>query len=344
MIAIIGTGYWGKNLVRNFHALGVLHTICDINSESLESFSKQYKGIKTTVSFAETLNNPEIKGIVISTPAETHATMAREAILAGKDVFVEKPLCLTEEEGLELNTLADKHDCILMVGHLLWYHPVVLKLKELIDKGELGRIQYIYSNRLNLGKLRREENVLWSFAPHDISVIIGFANEMPQSIRAQGGNFLHQNIADTTMTMLNFASGIRAHIFVSWLHPFKEQKLVVVGDQKMAVFDDTLPWEDKLKIYPHTIEWTNNIPVAHKAEGENIRVEQDEPLRAECAHFIDCIRSRQTPRTDGKEGIRVLRILNSCQKSLEMNVRLCLKTAKAILHTLPMRLQLLMIT
>ncbi len=317
MIAIIGTGYWGKNLVRNFHALGVLHTICDTNTATLKNFSVQYPDIRTATSFTEIVNNPEIKGIVIATPAVTHAALAGEAIRAGKDVFVEKPLCLDEKEGIELNKLAEENGCILMVGHLLWYHPMVLKLKELVDKGDLGRIQYIYSNRLNLGKLRREENVLWSFAPHDISVIIGLANEMPVSIRAQGGNFLHEKIADTTMTLLNFASGIRAHIFVSWLHPFKEQKLVVVGERQMAVFDDTVAWEEKLKIYPHSIEWNKNIPVAHKAEGRCVIVDQEEPLRAECAHFIHCIETRQPPRTDGNEGLRVLRILNSCQRSLE---------------------------
>jgi UDP-2-acetamido-3-amino-2,3-dideoxy-glucuronate N-acetyltransferase len=324
MIAIIGTGYWGKNLVRNFHALGVLHTICDTNPDTLEDFSRQYPGIQTVTSFAEILRDPEIKGVVISTPAATHATLASEAIRAGKDVFVEKPLCLDEKEGIELNKLAGERGCILMVGHLLWYHPVVLKLKELIDKGELGRIQYIYSNRLNLGKLRREENVLWSFAPHDISVIIGLANEMPVSIRAQGGNFLHQKIADTTMTLLNFASGIRAHIFVSWLHPFKEQKLVVVGERQMAVFDDTVAWEEKLKIFPHSIEWNKNVPVAHKAEGSCVEIDKEEPLRAECAHFIHCIETRQPPRTDGDEGLRVLRILNSCQSSLEQERKVVL--------------------
>jgi UDP-2-acetamido-3-amino-2,3-dideoxy-glucuronate N-acetyltransferase len=317
MIAIVGTGYWGKNLVRNFEALGALHTIFDANPDTLTNFSKRYPKVETVTSFTEILNNPAIKGVVISTPAATHEALAREAILAGKDVFVEKPLCLKEEEGIELNKLAAEHGSILMVGHLLWYHPVVLKLKELIDKGDLGRIQYIYSNRLNLGKLRREENVLWSFAPHDISVILGLTNEMPTSARAQGGNFLHHNISDTTMTLLNFSSGIRAHIFVSWLHPFKEQKLVVVGDRQMAVFDDTVDWEEKLKIYPHSIEWNRNIPVAHKAEGKNIIVKKDEPLRAECEHFLNCIESRKPPRTDGNEGLRVLRILNSCQKSLE---------------------------
>jgi UDP-2-acetamido-3-amino-2,3-dideoxy-glucuronate N-acetyltransferase len=317
MIAVIGTGYWGKNLVRNFHDLGVLHTVCDTNPDTLKLFLKQYPGVKGVSSFAEILGDPNIKGVAISTPAESHATFAREAILAGKDVYVEKPLCLSEKEGKDLNGLAKEHGRVLMVGHLLWYHPVVLKLKELVDTGELGRIQYIYSNRLNLGKLRREENVLWSFAPHDISVILGLVNEMPASIRAQGGNFLHQQIADTTVTLLNFASGIRAHIFVSWLHPFKEQKLVVVGEKQMAVFDDTVVWDEKLQLYPHIIDWNDNVPVAHKAEAKTVEVEQDEPLRAECAHFIQCIASRQKPRTDGEEGLRVLRVLNSCQKSLE---------------------------
>ena len=322
MIAVIGTGYWGKNLVRNFNNLKALHSVCDTNPDTLHTFVDQYPGVKGASSFASVLNEPEIKGVAISTPAETHANLAREAILAGKDVYIEKPLCLSEREGAELNTLAKEHGRVLMVGHLLWYHPVVLKLKELVESGKLGRLQYIYSNRLNLGKLRREENVLWSFAPHDISVILGLTGEMPQSIDAQGGNFLHQQIADTTVTLLNFSSGIRAHIFVSWLHPFKEQKLVVVGDKQMAVFDDTASWEDKLLLYPHSIEWNGHVPVAHKAEAIRVEVEKDEPLRAECQHFLDCIESRQIPRTDGEEGLRVLRVLNCCQASLGQEKRI----------------------
>jgi len=325
-IAVVGTGYWGKNLVRNFYALEALHTVCDTNPETLQSFIKQYPGIKGASSYAEVLSNPEIKGIVISTPAETHANLAREALLAGKDIYVEKPLCLSESEGEQLSDLAEKSGRLLMVGHLLWYHPVVLRLKELIDSGKLGRLQYIYSNRLNMGKLRREENVLWSFAPHDISVILGLTDEMPESIRAQGGNFLHQQIADTTVTLLNFASGIKAHIFVSWLHPFKEQKLVVVGDKQMAVFDDTVPWKEKLKLYPHSVEWTGNIPVANKAEAEQVEVLQEEPLRAECLHFLECIQTRNKPRTDAREGLQVLRVLNACQASMEQEKKIVLST------------------
>ncbi len=316
-VAVVGAGYWGKNLVRNFHALNVLHTVCDNNTDTLQTIAEQYSGVSVAHSYSDILHNPTIKAVVLATPAPTHAGMVREALLAGKDVYVEKPLCLSEKEGLELTALSRDRSRILMVGHLLWYHPAVLRLKELVDSGELGRIQYIYSNRLNLGKLRREENVLWSFAPHDISVVLGLVGEMPETIQAEGGNYLHQKIADTTVTLLDFSSGIKAHIFVSWLHPFKEQKLVVVGDRQMAVFDDTAPWPQKLQLYPHTIEWSNNIPVAAKAKACLVEVVEGEPLRAECTHFLDCVATRQPPRTDGEEGIRVLKVLNACQSALE---------------------------
>src|SRR4029079_9214149 len=217
-------------------------------------------------------------------------------------------LCLSAEQGKKLVALAKERDRILMVGHLLWYHPAVLKLKELIDKGELGRIQYVYSNRLNLGKIRREENILWSFAPHDISVILGLLNETPDSVQAQGGNYLHQRIADVTVSLLSFPSGVKAHIFVSWLHPYKEQKLIVVGDRKMAVFDD-LEKKDKLLLYPHSIDWKDNLPIANKADAQRVELEQGEPLRAECQHFLECVATRTTPRTDGEEGLRVLSVL-----------------------------------
>jgi UDP-2-acetamido-3-amino-2,3-dideoxy-glucuronate N-acetyltransferase len=322
-IAVVGSGYWGKNLVRNFESLGALHTICDTDTATLLRFKEQYPGVNTVSDFSEVLANPDISGIAIATPAETHEPLARQALLAGKDVYIEKPLCLSEEEGVALNTLAQEQGRVLMVGHLLWYHPVVLKLKKMVDSGDLGRIQYIYSNRLNLGKLRREENVLWSFAPHDISVILGLTGEMPETIRAQGGNYLHQKIADTTMTLMSFSSGIKAHIFVSWLHPFKEQKLVVVGEKQMAVFDDVAPWDDKLLLYPHSIEWNDNVPVANKADAVRVSVEQDEPLKAECAHFMECIEKRSRPRTDGEEGLRVLQVLNRCQESLEKERQVC---------------------
>ena len=331
-IAIVGTGYWGKNLVRNFYNLGALNTICDSNPDQLKTYIEQYEGITGAISYSDVLGNNEIDGVVIATPAETHFDLAREAMLAGKDVYVEKPLCLSEQDGEELNILAEEHKRILMTGHLLWYHPAVIKLKEMIQQGELGRIQYIYSNRLNLGKLRREENVLWSFAPHDISVIIGLLEELPSAIQAQGGNYLHQQIADTTMTMLDFPSGVKAHIFVSWLHPFKEQKLVVVGDKQMIVFDDTAPWPAKLTTYPHSVHWSGNVPIADKAEGQPVDLEEGEPLRNECEHFLQCISARTLPKTDGREGLRVLKILKGCQEALESKCRINVENRQARLE------------
>ena len=315
-VAVVGAGYWGKNLVRNFHSLNALGAICDSDVERLDSFKQQYPSAKIFNAYSDVLRDATIRAVAIATPAEAHADAVREALLAEKDVFVEKPLCLSVEEGEGLVALAKKKGRILMVGHLLWYHPAILKLKELIGAGELGRIQYIYSNRLNLGKIRREENILWSFAPHDISVILGLLNEMPENVRAQGGNYLHHQIADVTMSLLSFASGVRAHIFVSWLHPFKEQKLIVVGDRKMAVFDD-MEKKDKLLLYPHSIDWKNNIPIANKADAQPVELDQGEPLRTECLHFLDCVATRTRPRTDGDEGLRVLSVLHRCQKALE---------------------------
>lgn len=316
-VAVVGCGYWGRNLVRNFWELGALSTICDIDTDKLEIFKVKYPGLKTISSFKELIEDDNLKGIVIATPAICHYQMAREALLAGKNVFVEKPLALRVEEGQELVTLAKNQGLILMIGHILRYHPAVNKLKELIDKGELGKVQYIYSNRLNIGKIRSEENILWSFAPHDISVILFLLNEFPENISATGGTYLQHGIHDVTLTTMDFASGVKAHIFVSWLHPFKEQKLVVIGDKKMAVFDDVS--EEKLFFYPHKIEWVQRIPVACKAEAETVPLQMEEPLRAECKHFLECIKNNQTPKTDGYEGLKVLQILQASQESLNRN-------------------------
>jgi len=263
------------------------------------------------------LGREDIDGVVIATPAETHYRLARESLLAGKHVYVEKPLVLDEQEGAELIGLAEKQRRTLMVGHLLHYHPVFEQLKDLVARGELGRINYIYSHRLNLGKIRREENILWSFAPHDISMILALAGEAPEVVSATGGNYLHRKIADVTTTHLEFPSGLQSHIFVSWLHPFKEQKLVVVGDKKMAVFDDTLTWEDKLLLYPHEIHWQGNVPVPAKREPERVEIPKAEPLRRECEHFVACMSNGCRPSTDGEEGLRVLRVLNAAQRSLD---------------------------
>jgi len=315
-VAVVGSGYWGKNLVRNFNELGALHTICDNNSETLRCFKEKYPDKEFQTSFYAVLQNPDISAVVIATPAETHFELAKKALLARKHVFVEKPLSLIVSEAEELKQLAVQHNLKLMVGHILLYHPAIIKLKKIINSGELGKINYIYSNRLNLGKFRIEENILWSFAPHDISVILCLLEEMPAQVMAQGGNYLNHDIADVTMSVLSFRSGVKGHIFVSWLHPNKEQKLVVVGDKKMAVFDDMLT-EGKLQVYDNGVEWVNRQPVPRKNKAQIIPIDSSEPLKAECAHFLDAIESDRTIKTDADNGIRVLKILNACQESLE---------------------------
>lgn len=316
-LAIVGAGYWGKNLVRNFHNLGALACICDREEALLASFREQYPEVGTCVALSEALHREDIIGVVIATPAEKHYVQAREALLAGKHVFVEKPLVLDEEHAHDLIELAQAHNRVLMVGHLLQYHPAFLELKKLADAGELGRINYICAHRLNLGKVRREENILWSFAPHDISMILSLTGSEPQSVMTAGANYLHRQIADVTTTHLEFASGLKAHIFVSWLHPFKEQKLVIVGEKKMAVFDDTKPWAEKLLLYPHEVRWENNMPIPAKANCFRLELPESEPLRLECEHFLECIEQGRTPVTDGAEGLRVLRVLNASQRSLD---------------------------
>jgi UDP-2-acetamido-3-amino-2,3-dideoxy-glucuronate N-acetyltransferase len=316
-IAVIGCGYWGSNLVRNFAQLGALHTICDADRELLSRVAAGYPEANAEEDYTRVLRSSHIKGIVVAAPAAMHYAMVRDALLAGKDCFVEKPLALKVAEGQELVNLARETDKILMVGHLLEYHPAVAKLKELVDRGELGKVRYIYSNRLNLGRFRTEENILWSFAPHDISVILLLmGGEMPRQVSAHGGYYLHQDIADVTLTTMTFKDAVRGHIFVSWLHPYKEQKLVVVGDRRMAVFDDTAP-KDKLLLYSHEIEWVDRKPVPHRKTAQVTEVPLDEPLKIECQDFLSSMETRQSPRVDGQKGLQVLQILSACQRSLE---------------------------
>jgi UDP-2-acetamido-3-amino-2,3-dideoxy-glucuronate N-acetyltransferase len=335
-IAVIGCGYWGKNLIRNFNDLEALYAICDSDEERLASFGEQYPSVKLQKDYDTVLSDSRVKAVVISTPAVTHYDLAKKALSAEKDVFVEKPIALNLQEGEELIDLAGQKNKILMVGHILEYHTAVEKLKEMVKGGELGKINYIYSNRLNLGKFRTEENILWSFAPHDISVILTLLDEMPDQVTAHGGNYLHRDITDVTVTTMDFASGAKAHIFVSWLHPYKEQKLVIIGDKKMVMFDDVSK-EEKLFMYDHKIDWIERAPIPRPEEARPIPVEKSEPLRSECAHFIECIQTRKTPRTDGKSGLRVLKILEASQKSLREDGRVCRlvteKKAKYFVHS-----------
>lgn len=318
-IAVIGTGYWGRNLVRSYAKLRELRMICDKSETVLAELKSQHPEVEICTSPSDVFSRDDVQGVVIATPAETHFAIARNALLAGKHVYVEKPLVLVEEEAEKLISIAESKRLILMVGHLLQYHPAFSALKEMVISGKLGRINYIYSHRLNLGKIRREENILWSFAPHDLSMILSIAGENPEYVLSTGGYYLHPRIADVTTTHLEFSSGLRAHIFVSWLHPFKEQKLVVVGDRKMAVFDDTQPWTDKLLLYSHKIRWENNLPVTDRSEPERLLVSEIEPLLCECKQFLHSIRTGEKPFTDGREGLHVLRILNACQRSLNQN-------------------------
>jgi UDP-2-acetamido-3-amino-2,3-dideoxy-glucuronate N-acetyltransferase len=315
-IAVVGAGAWGRNLVRNFFELGALAAVCDSRPETLDAVSKTYSGVAVTPDFNSLLTNPEIPAVVIAAPAAQHYELARKALLVGKDVLVEKPLALHVAEGQDLINVAAARGRILMVGHILEYHPALIELKRRIKEGEMGKIRYIYSSRLNLGKLRTEENILWSFAPHDISAIITLLEEVPFRVSAHGGSYVDSAIADVTLSTCEFKSGVKAHIFVSWLHPFKEQRLAVIGDRKMAVFDDTEP-ERKLVIYSHRIDWQNRIPVAQKDAGEAVPLPNAEPLRSECEHFLQCVRDRRQPRTDGESALRVLQILETCEQSLK---------------------------
>jgi UDP-2-acetamido-3-amino-2,3-dideoxy-glucuronate N-acetyltransferase len=318
-LALIGAGYWGKNLARNFNALGALHSICDSSSETLDSYGSDYSAVRKSVDFYEVLSNAAISQVAIAAPAAAHFQLAKAALESGKDVFVEKPLCLDLSEAQSLVAVAEAKQRVLMVGHLLQYHPLVQELHTLVARGELGKLQYITSNRLNLGKIRREENALWSFAPHDISVILSLAgSQLPQTVRCMGGEYLNHNIADTTLTFMRFAGDIRAHTYVSWLNPIKEQKLTVIGSNGIAVFDDTRPWAEKLVIYRQYLTWTNGqIPTPSNAIAEPVLVGEAEPLRSECQHFLLCCQDRRLPRTDGAEGLRVLQVLHAAQESLD---------------------------
>lgn len=317
-VALIGHGYWGKNIARNLYQMGALRGACDLDEKMLQKIRLLYPEIRLYRSVDEILADEGVEGVAISTQARVHARLALQAMEAGKDVFVEKPLALSYEEGQRVVKRAERDGRILMVGHLLEYHPAVLRLVELVRGGELGKLQYLYSNRLNLGKFRREENILWSFAPHDLSVILRLADESPIEVMATGGAYLQPNVADTTVTNLLFDNGLRAHVFVSWLHPYKEQRLVVVGSKKMAVFDDRAAPEEKLVVYDKGADWVGNLPVPRQGLGTPVAYDGAEPLRMELEHFAECMATREQPRTDGRSGLRVLQVLQAAQQSLQM--------------------------
>jgi predicted dehydrogenase len=316
-IAVVGCGHWGKNLIRNFYELGALASICDPNIEIAEQYSKQYS--VQNHSFSEIINDSNIGGVVLAVPAKHHAAMAIDAMKKGKHVFVEKPLAMNEAEATLMIKTAKENKVQLMVGHLLQYHPVFQKVKEIALDGEIGEINYVYSNRLSFGKVRTEEDVIWSFAPHDISMILSLANQEPEFITAHSTAMLQDNIADTATIHITFKSGLKSHISVSWLHPYKEQKLVVIGKKAMLVFEDTKPWNEKLFIQRYQAEINQGLLNLKKDDLEFIKVFEDEPLKNECQHFINVVENDIKPLTNGHEGLQVLKVLTAATQSKKNN-------------------------
>jgi predicted dehydrogenase len=315
-IAVFGCGGWGKNIVRTMHQLGYLAAVIDPSESGRATARKLVPNVPVFIDATEVLTNQEIDAVMIATPAETHFSIAKDAILAGKDTYVEKPMTIDLDEARTLVDLAEAEGRILMVGHLLEYHPAICKIEQMIQSGELGKIQYIVSNRLNLGKIRTEENVLWSFAPHDISVILRLMHSTPIEVIATGGTFLTPGIADTTLTQLVFENGARAHIYVSWLHPFKEQKLIVIGDKKMVSYCDITK---ELILHHQSVDWQDGTPVPVKGDSVSLEFSDEMPLDIECQHFADCVANHEQARTDGRNGLRVLSLLHDAQQSLDAN-------------------------
>lgn len=316
-IAVVGCGHWGKNLVRNFSELGALAAVCDPNDKLSKSYAAQYN--VDNLSFAEILANTSIEGVVLAVPASLHASMAIDVMNAGKPVYVEKPLAMNKTEADEMITASRENGVHLMVGHLLQYHPIFIAVLKLVQSGELGSLSYIYSNRLSFGKVRLEEDVIWSFAPHDISMILSLTGCEPETVRTESTCIFRPDKADSALVYLNFKSGLKAHISVSWVHPYKEQKLVVVGKNSMVVFDDMKPWHEKLALYRHEVKTTDSLPSLEKSEVEYLEVPKSEPLRNECQHFINVVSKNITPLTDGDEGLRVLKVLSAASISETKN-------------------------
>ena len=325
-IGVVGVGGWGKNLARNYYQIpdANLKYICDLDEKKLGQMSSLYPGTKTTKDFNDLINDPDLHAVVIATTAPHHFTLGKQALEAGKDVYIEKPLVLKTDDAEELIRIADENKQILMVGHLLEYHPVVNKLKEMIDAGELGDIHYIYAQRVNLGTVREDENALWNFAPHDISVILYLLDMEPTDISARGQAYLQKGIEDVVFFTLNFNDKKMAHVHVSWLDPHKVRKITVVGSKKMAVFDD-IESTEKLRVYDKVA--THNTEYTSFAEYLNLRfgditiphINVGEPLKLECNHFLESIRNRTQPLSDGLDGLRVVKVLDAAQKSLEQN-------------------------
>ena len=308
-VAVIGCGYWGKNLARNFAQLGALKCVVDPNPETAR-IQAEANGV-IAMALEEALADSSITSVAIAAPAELHYGLTMRALEAGKHVYVEKPLALSVSDGEQMRDAAGKAGLTLMVGHLLQYHPVFVALRDMVTSGAFGKLRYVYSHRLSMGKFRLEEDAFWSLAPHDVSMILALFQSAPIEVRGGGLDFITPGIADESRLDMIFEGGGRAHVFASWLHPFKEQRLVVVAEKNMAVFDDTKVWEEKLALYPHSVDMSDTIPVPAKADVEYVSVPHGEPLKSECAHFLDCVLDGKKPFTDAEEALRVLRVLET---------------------------------
>ena len=315
-VALLGCGRWGRNIARCLNEAGALVSVSDADEGAARAFAETFDVPARPV--GEALGSDDCNAVAIATPAVTHADVALAALTAGKHVFVEKPMAMHVSDAERVADTAERMGRTVMVGHLLQYHPAFLALLEHVQAGLVGRLRYVYSNRLSFGQIRTEENSLWSFAPHDISMILALMAEEPARVDAVGAAFLQPGLPDVTTTHMTFSEGRRAHVFVSWLHPFKEQRLVVVGADGMLEFNDSQPWSSKLKLYRHQVDWHGDMPTMQKAEAEALQVKEGEPLKAEIQHFLDCVAGKiSKPRTDAVEAIRVLRVLNAAQASLD---------------------------
>jgi predicted dehydrogenase len=320
-LALAGLGYWGPNLARNLSDLSDarLSWLCDADPDRLARYGARYPEARTTTSFDDLIEDDAVVAVVVATPVVTHYDLARRALLAGKHVFVEKPLALSAHLAGELVALAEERSLVLLPGHLLLYHPAVAKLKELIDSGELGRLLYVYGNRQNLGQIRRDENALWSLGAHDLSVILHLVGEEPSECLARGESFLTERIEDVVFTYLRFPSGVVAHMHLSWLDPHKMRRMTVVGDRKMAVFDD-MELERKITVYDKGPEQRTDTYGEWMTRTGDIsipKVPNDEPLRLECEHFLGLLRGHGDPFAAARAGLAVVRALEQLQASLE---------------------------
>jgi predicted dehydrogenase len=327
-VAVVGVGYWGPNFVRNMDELpdADLVAVCDSDSSKFDRLSSLYPHLNFTDSLESVLDNKDIEAVVIATGSDSHYAVAKECIVRNKHVLVEKPIALKSQHAQELIDLAAERDRVLLVGHLLRYHRGVQKLKDYIDDGYLGKILYIYTSRVNLGRIRKEESALWSFATHDISVVNYLLDREPECVTASGQAYVREGVHDVVFTTLHFPDNVMAHLHVSWLDPHKIRKITVVGDKKMAVLDDMQATE-KLRIYDKGIDFVPSY--GDYGESLSIRVgdiyipkiDMVEPLKVECQHFLDCIVKGDEPLTGGQCGIQVLRVLEAAEKSLKEQSR-----------------------